>query len=123
MALLLSAARRFLLILVALGTLSIVVSLPLGLLLGASVSRSISLGFYIVGCFLLVAGFAIGNKGPLRFKRGEGSREEAFWGARVVRWATEAEREDAINTSAVFVVGGLVLVIVGVLADDRFSLI
>ena len=35
-------------------------SVILGLLLGASLSRSIAIGFYLVGCFLLVVGFFVG---------------------------------------------------------------
>ena len=47
------AALRRLAVLIVLGSVVIVlVSLPLGLLVGDSVSRSITLGFYLGGCFL-----------------------------------------------------------------------
>ena len=42
----------------------VVVSVPIGLLSARSVDRSVSLGFYLVGCFLLVGGFFFGNRGP-----------------------------------------------------------
>jgi hypothetical protein len=33
----------------------------IGLMIGASIERSLVLGFYLVGCFLMVAGFFAGN--------------------------------------------------------------
>lgn len=115
-----SAARRLVFILVLVGAPTVLGSLAIGALTHSTASRSISLGLYIVGSFLLVGGFFAGNRGPLRMKNPEEGMP--FWGSRAVRWATEAEREDAINTSAVFVVVGLVLVLLGVVADQRFSL-
>jgi hypothetical protein len=40
-----------------------------------------------------------------------------------VRWATLREREEAINDSAIFVLLGLVLIVLGVIADSRIALI
>ena len=73
-----------------------------------------------MGCFLLVAGFFIGNRGPVRMKNEEGT---TLFGARVMRWASPEEREETINHSAVFVVLGFVLILLGVLADDRHRLL
>ena len=92
-----------------------------GLLLGSSLSRSISLGYYGVGSFLLVAGFFIGNRGPLRMKRE--TADSSFFGPRVMRHATLEEREDSLNNSAIFVALGLALIILGVLADTRYRLL
>ena len=46
--------------------------------LGASLSRALSLGFYAVGAFLLVAGFFMGNRGPVRLRGQPG--DEGVWG-------------------------------------------
>jgi uncharacterized membrane protein len=96
-------------------------SAVVGLAVGSSFWRSVSLGYYLAGSFLLIAGFFIGNRGPLRSKREPGGM--VFFGPRVVRRATPEEREETINTSAVFVALGLVLIILGVLADDRYRLV
>jgi hypothetical protein len=115
-----SAARRLVFLLAIIGGPTALISLALGGLTHSSASRSVSLGFYLVGSFLLIGGFFTGNRGPLRMKNpDEGT---PFWGSRAVRWATEAEREDAINTSAVFVTVGLLLVLLGIVVDNRYSL-
>jgi hypothetical protein len=44
-------------------------------------------------------------------------------GSRALRWATPDEQNDTINNSAVFIVLGLVLVLIGVLVDSRHSLL
>ncbi len=120
----LAAALRRLVMLFALSSgLTVVTSLLLGLAFGASAARSLSLGFYVVGAFLLISGFFMGNRGPVRLKGEPGA--EGVWGfgsGRRVRWATKDEREEAINLSAVFVVLGLALILVGVAADSRYTL-
>jgi hypothetical protein len=100
-------------------------SLIVGLLVGASIDHSLVLGFYLVGCFLMVAGFFAGNRGPTRI-RSESPGVSAtpfgvFSGSRRLRWATLGEQDEAINNSAVFVGLGIVLVIIGVLLDGRHS--
>jgi hypothetical protein len=99
-----------------------------GLLAGATMSRAISLGFYLVGSFLLVGGFFVGNRGPVRLKKDdpEGAMPILglpLLGGRSVRWATPDEREEAISMSAVLVTLGLVLILIGVAADTRVSLV
>ena len=118
-----AALRRFVVLLVLTSALTAAASLLLGLAFDASAARSLSLGFYVVGAFLLVAGFFMGNRGPVRLKGQPGA--EGVWGfgsGRRVRWATPDEREEAINLSAVFVALGFVLILVGVAADSRYSL-
>jgi hypothetical protein len=100
-------------------------SLIVGLLVGASIEHSLVLGFYLVGCFLMVAGFFAGNRGPTRI-RSESPGVSAtpfgvFSGSRRLRWATLGEQDEAINNSAVFVGLGIVLVIIGVLLDGKHS--
>jgi hypothetical protein len=101
------------------------VSALIGLLAGKSLDRSLVLGFYLAGCFLMVAGFFAGNRGPARIKS-EAPGVSAtpfgvFSGSRRLRWATLGEQDDAINNSALFVGLGIVLVLVGVLLDGRHS--
>lgn len=79
--------------------------------------------FYLVGSFVLIAGFFMGNRGPARLKGPVG--DEGPWGIsprRRMRWASAEEREAAIADSAVFVTIGLVLILVGVAADTRYTL-
>jgi hypothetical protein len=124
-----AAARRFILLLVATAGITSVVSLLVGLLLGSSVSRSVSVGLYVVGCFLLVAGFFVGNRGPARLKNPdeEGAAAGGMFGIgigrRRLRWATIEERDEALSNSAIFVALGLALIVLGVLADSRVTLV
>jgi len=118
-----AALRRFVMLLVLASVVTTVGSLLLGLAFGSPAARALSLGFYLVGSFLLVVGFFVGNRGPVRLKGQPGA--EGPWGfglGRRVRWATPEEREEAINMSAVFVVLGFVLILIGVAADSRHSL-
>ena len=95
-----------------------------GVLLGADAARSISMAFYLIGSFLLIAGFFVGNRGPVRLKPGDRGEEGSymFFGSRFVRWASPSEREENINLSAIFVVLGFLLILVGVVADNRYDL-
>jgi hypothetical protein len=122
----LAALRRLVLLVVLCSAVTVVGSVALGLLAGASLDRSISLGFYGLGCFLMVSGFFVGNRGPARVKS-----ETAGWtmmpipgiGSRRLRWATLDEQNETISNSAVFIVLGVILVVIGVLVDSRHSLI
>jgi hypothetical protein len=118
-----AAARRFLTLLGA--TVGVVAagSVLVGVVLGTSVWRSVSVGFYLVGSFLLVAGFFMGNRGPTRL-RGEPG-EEGVWGLgrkKGVRMATADERREALANTAIFVTLGVALIVVGVVADSRYDL-
>lgn len=119
-----AAARRFLLLLGGAAAAIAAGSLVLGVAFGASAQRAISLGFYLVGSFLLAAGFFLGNRGPTRLKGPPGAEGPFGFGTRRrVRWATAEERDAAINDSALFVVLGFLLILVGVAADNRYSLV
>jgi hypothetical protein len=117
---LLSAARRFFLLLAGVAVVTVGVSLAVGAVAGTSVDRAVSIGFYLVGSFLLVAGFFIGNRGPVRLKDPTGA---SYFGSRIMRPATHEEREETINSSAVFVVLGIVFVVLGVFVDSRYRLV
>src|SRR3954463_15050126 len=122
----LAALRRLVVLVVLCSAITVVGSVLLGLLAGSSLDRAISLGFYGLGCFLMVSGFFVGNRGPARVKA-----ETARWtmlpipgiGSRRLRWATLDEQNETINNSAVFIVLGLILVLIGVVVDSRHSLV
>src|SRR6266550_4291288 len=97
------ALRRFGLLLVGLVGVTVVISLLFGLALGSSVSRSISIGLYLVGAFVMVSGFFLGNRGPIRLK-GEAEGGATMLGIpipfrtdRRLRVSTQEEREESIN--------------------------
>ena len=115
-ALLQAGLRRLALILVALAAATAVVSVLGGLLLDVRLSRALSVGFYAIGSFGLVAGFFVGNRGPAR---GRGASSGFLFGRRELRWASPEEQEEAISNSVLFVTIGLVLVVIGVLIDPR----
>jgi uncharacterized membrane protein HdeD (DUF308 family) len=115
-----AAARRFGILVVALVGGSGALALLLGLAFGSSVSRSLSLGWYVVGSVLLISGFFVGNRGPTR-PQGEGWN--VFSLRRWVRWATPDEQRETLSLSAVLVVLGLLLIAFGVLADTRYKIV
>src|SRR5881227_2835503 len=116
---LVAALRRFVLIVAGLSAAITVVSLAIGALAGSSVSRSVSLGFDLVGAFTLLIGFFAGNRGPVRFR---GESATAMFGQRLVRWATPTEREETLNLSVLLVTVGFVLIVIGLALDPRYSL-
>jgi hypothetical protein len=116
---LLMAFRRLLVLIVLAATLTAIASLVLGLLMGASLTRSLASGFYLLGTFWRVSGFIVGNRGPLPLYSDLGA---PLFGSRFVRWATPEERNETINMSAIYVVLGFVLILFGFAADTRYSL-
>jgi hypothetical protein len=116
---LLAAGRRFLLLVVGISAVLAAGSTLVALALGLSVNRSISISFEVFGSLLLVVGFFFGNRGPLRARGGD----DIPFRPRLMRRATAEEREESINESAVIVVLGLVLVLIGLAIDDRIQLL
>jgi hypothetical protein len=115
-----AAARRFGILLGALVGGTGALALLLGLLFGSGVSRSLSVGWYIVGSLLLISGFFVGNRGPAR---PEGEGWSTFSLRRWVRWASPDEQRESISLSAVLVVLGFLLIALGVLADTRYKIV
>jgi hypothetical protein len=121
----LAALRRLVLLMLGTVALTVVLSLFFGLLAGGSVTRALVLGFYLTGCFLLICGFFVGNRGPTRVKSEEaGPVVVPFMGigSRRLRWASLREQNETINNSAVFISLGFVLVLLGIVLDSRQSL-
>lgn len=118
---LLAAARRFGIILGSAAAGIAAVAALFGLLLDAPIDRAISLGYYGVGSFLLVAGFFLGNRGPVR--PADDVPHLGLRRPRRLRGATGDEQLDSLATSAVFVLIGLTLVLLGVVVDTRVELI
>ena len=119
-AVVLAAARRLLVLICVTTGATVAISLAAGALAGAGANRSVSLGLYLVGSFLTITGFFIGNRGPVRLK---GSGGVPLFGSRFVRWATPSEREETLNDSAIFVFLGLLLILFGIIADSRITLL
>jgi hypothetical protein len=99
-------------------------SLLLGALVGASRERALELGFYVMGCVLMLGGFFAGNRGPARVESEVPGPMSPFamFGPRKMRWASLAELDETINYSAVIISLGFVLILIGVLVDTRHSL-
>jgi len=122
----LAAIRRLVLLVAGCSIVVAAVSALLGALIGASLDRAVALGFYGLGCFLMVSGFFVGNRGPARVKSetaGSSILPLPGMGDRRLRWATLDEQNETINNSAVFIALGLILVLIGVLVDSHHSLV
>ena len=117
-----AALRRFLVLLGVSAAGTALVSAAIGLLLGAGLSRSISLGYYGLGSFLLISGFFIGNRGPVRVKGDPGFSIFGIFANRRVRWASGSEQVESLSLSFVFVALGIFLIVLGVITDTRYSL-
>jgi hypothetical protein len=115
-----AAARRFATLIAALVGGTAVLAFLVGLAFGASVSRSLSLGWYGVGSALLIGGFFVGNRGPTR-PQGEGW--STFSLQRWVRWAEPHEQRESLSLSAVLVIVGFLLIALGAIADTRYSIV
>jgi hypothetical protein len=123
---LVAALRRLAVLVLSSVAVTAAASLIVGALLGASADRSVSLGFYAVGCFLLLSGFFVGNRGPTRVtseSAGPSMLPIPGFTSRKMRWATLDEQHETINNSAIFIGLGAILVIIGMLVDSRLSLI
>jgi hypothetical protein len=111
--------RRFAFILAGLAGLTTTFTLLFAALSGGNVDRTVAVGFDLVGVFFLVAGFFVGNRGPVRLK---GQASVPLFGERRMRWATPEEREEAISDSAIFIAVGIAMIIIGVAIDSRYRL-
>jgi hypothetical protein len=122
---LLAALRRFLTLLVATVAVVALFSLAVGLLLGASANRSISLGLYVVGCFVMLVGFFFGMRGPIKPADSTSafSWTIPFFGGGPGRAATSEEQRETFSLSALYVVLGLALLTLAIVIDSRNRLV
>ena len=117
---LLAGLRRLAIIAaVALGG-TVLVSAGLGAAAGASITRAISVGLYVLGAVLLVGCFLFGARGPLRGISQSGETVPMV-GARGVRRATHDERSEATRTALLLFVAGLLVIFLGSLIDPAHS--
>ena len=70
---------------------------------------------------LLISGFFVGNRGPVRVRRARGGA--SFSLQRWVRWASPDEQRESISFSALLVVLGFVLIVLGAIADTRYTIV
>ena len=120
-----SGLRRLFLLIAGCVAVTALGSVIVGALVGASLDRALTIGFYLGGCFLMLAGFFVGNRGPARVKsegQHTGGMLLPFGGGRNLRWASLGEQNETINTSAVYISLGLILVAIGIALDSRHSL-
>src|SRR5437763_14959416 len=122
-ALIAAALRRFVILFVGVAGGTALFAAGFGALLGAGVSRSVSLGFYGVGSFLLISGFFVGNRGPVRVKGDPGFGLFGMFRNRRIRWASGSEQVESLSLSFIFVVLGVLLIALGVVADTRYKLV
>jgi hypothetical protein len=92
-------------------------SLLLGLVTSQPLMRAIALGFYLTGSLLVIVAFFTGHHRRMRMDPYDARLPEELKTRRTAR----DEREEALSVSAVLLVLGLVLFVLGVLFDSRNS--
>ena len=103
-----------------------VCSVVVGVLFGADLRRSISLGLYGVGSLFVIVGVFYGIRPPVRTTGGGGSPGifgSLAAGGGIARWADRDDIEESLGLSAVFVGIGLLLIVIGVAIDPRSRLV
>jgi hypothetical protein len=125
---LIEGIRRGLLIFAAIAVPTALISLLLGLASDMAVGSALATGFYAVGAMLMIVGVLSGARGPLRSASQNDPAEAASLfgmglGRRRLRKATDDERRDAVFGAMLFLVLGLVLVALGVVADSETKLL
>jgi hypothetical protein len=115
-----AALRRLAIIYGSIVAATVVISAVLGLISGASIERSLAIGFYVAGAILLVGCFIFGARGPMRGESREGEGTSLI-GARKVRRATPDERSEATRTALLLFALGISLVVIGSLLDPAHS--
>jgi hypothetical protein len=107
------------------------VSAALGALAGASITRSLATGFYLIGSGVLVGSFVIGVRGPLRSEAAEPDEAAPqnpsvpfrYRGSRRVRRTTPEERHEGRRISlGLFALGVALLVLAAGIDPSRSAL-
>lgn len=116
------ALRRLGLIVGGLAGATLVVSLLLGLAAGSRLARAISVGFYSIGCVLLLGTLLLGARGPLRPVWHDEHRRAGFLSPRGVRKATPDERKESSRTAILLFGLGLGFIVLGAVIDPNHKL-
>jgi hypothetical protein len=123
----LAGLRRLLLLVFAVSSATLAVGLLAGLAFGSDPWRAVSTGFYLVGSFLLLAGVAVGARGPMRPTKTSDAPKTSMLGlgvsARGMRAATAEERREGTALAWLFLMLGAVLIVFGILADGGIELV
>ena len=115
---LLAAARRFATFLGLTAGITVVGALAFAGLGGVGIARAVSVAFYLAGSGLVLIGFFLGLRGPIKVEL----LDHSGIGRRKLRIASPEERTTSVNDSVIIAVVGLVLVGLGVAADSRYPL-
>ena len=116
----LAAARRFFTLLGAIVAAVFLCAVSIGLLLGASLNRSIAVGFEAFGCLLLL--FALLRRQPRAgAHEGRGARRSSAPASCAGR--RRRSISSTIAESAIFLVLGIVLILIGLAIDSRYRLV
>jgi hypothetical protein len=115
---LVAATRRFAVFLGLVAGATVIAGLVYAGLAGVGVGRAVSVALYLAGSGLVLVGFFLGLRGPIRIEL----LDHKGIGRRQLRIASREERSTSINDSVIIAVVGLVLVGLGVAADSRYPL-
>ena len=99
------------------------ISVAVGALAGKELSRSLAVGFYLVGAGVLLGSLALGSRGPMRADRSFDEDSTAvvpspigpprLFSRRSLRKATPEERSESRRASLGLFVLGLLLILLG----------
>ena len=118
-AMLRAAARRFAILFGALAGGVALCSVAIGLIGSFSLNRALANGYEGFGALMLVLAFFIGNRGPVRLTR----EAHPLFGPRFLRWATPEEHSRTIPEAGFFLVVGVLLIVIGLVIDDRYRIV
>ena len=122
---LVAGLRRFAALVLLVAAVATVLGLLAALLLHTPVRRALSVTFYALGGLLLAAGFFHGIRPPIRVDDEAGI--PSMFGILLtrgrLRTASLDERHEALSSSALLVVLGMVLLLVGGLLDPIHHLL
>jgi hypothetical protein len=122
---LVAGLRRFALLVLLVAALATVLGLLGALLLHAPVRRALSVTFYVMGGLLLASGFFHGIRPPIRIDDEAGI--PSMFGILLtrgrLRTASLEERHEALSSSALLVVLGVVMLLLGGVLDPIHHLL
>jgi hypothetical protein len=122
---LVAGLRRFAALVLLLAALAAVVGLLAALALHTPLRRALSVTFYAIGGLLLASGFFHGIRPPIRIDDESGI--PSMFGILLtrgrLRTASLDERHEALSSSALLVVLGVVMLLVGGLLDPIHHLL